>query len=296
MAKFSLNFIATGLSLFINSILMTLKIVVGILFNSVSLLADGFDSLLDLIMSVFAGVGEKMGKKPADRDHPFGHEKFQFLLSLAIVVFMIFSSYQIAEEAINRLINQDFLVFKWIILIVALTSIVGKFFLSYVLFVIGKKLNSPSLLSLSKNFRSDVIVSFLVVGAIIGAYFEVYWLDPVLALLIVVVIILTGYDIAKDSLPILLDRGPPEDIVKLIEEKGLECEHVKEVHLVRLRRVYDQWTGDFHILVDEDMKVKDAHFIAEKLKKKLEDTGSFKDIVIHIEPYNSQESLKKQFC
>ncbi|MHA1233030.1 MAG: cation transporter, partial [Candidatus Helarchaeota archaeon] len=61
MAKFSLNFIATGLSLFINSILMTLKIVVGILFNSVSLLADGFDSLLDLIMSIFAGVGEKMG-------------------------------------------------------------------------------------------------------------------------------------------------------------------------------------------------------------------------------------------
>ncbi|MHA1116207.1 MAG: cation diffusion facilitator family transporter, partial [Candidatus Heimdallarchaeaceae archaeon] len=231
--------------------------------------------------------------KPADRDHPFGHGKFQFLLSLAIVVFMIFSSYQIAEEAISRLINQDFLVFEWIILIVALTSIVGKFFLSYVLFVIGKKLNSPSILSLSKNFRSDVIASFLVVGAIIGAYFEVYWLDPVLALLIVVIIILTGYDIAKDSLPILLDRGPPEDIVKLIEEKGLECEHVEEVHFVRLRRIYDQWTGDFHLLVDEDMIVKDAHTIAEKLKKKLEDTGVFKDIVIHIEPYNSEESLKR---
>ncbi|MBA7524090.1 hypothetical protein ES705_16227 [subsurface metagenome] len=103
----------------------------------------------------------------------------------------------------------------------------------------------------------------------------------------------TGYEIVKVNLPELIDKGPPEEIVKKVEEIALSVNGVKEVHLIRLRSILNVYTGDFHILVDPEISIREGHDIAEMVQSQIEETGLFRDLVIHIEPFLPEESLRK---
>lgn len=288
-----LNFVATSLSISINALIMSFKLSVGYIFGSISLVADGFDSLLDLFSASFAGIGEKVSKKPPDSSHPFGHEKYQLVFSLAISIILFFSAYLIASDAIQRLKDKFLLEFKWIILIAASVSIVSKLFLSIVNFRIGKRLNSPVIIANAKNYRTDTISSVLVIVSLIGSYYKIWWFDSTAAFIIVLLIFYTGYEIVKVNLPELMDKGPPEEIVKKVQEIALSVNGVKEVHLIRLRSILNVYTGDFHILVDPEISIREGHDIAEMVQSKIEETGLFRDLLIHIEPFLPEESLRK---
>ncbi|MCG3226273.1 MAG: cation transporter [Candidatus Heimdallarchaeota archaeon] len=292
MVSIGLTAIANILSVGVNALLVILKLTIGFLFNSISLIADGFDSILDLVTAGFAGVGERISKKPADTSHPFGHHKYQLVFSLAIALTLFVSSYFIASESIGRLRESIQLTFNYLILAAAIISFFGKMIMSIVLIRIGKKINSPVIIANAKNYRTDAFASVFVCIAFIGAYFNVWWLDPVCAFIIVALILYTGFDIVKISLPELLDRGPSEEIVDKLKKITLRPEEVKEVHIIRLRSVLGTYTGDFHILVDPKLSILEAHEISEGVKEKLEATGLFKDLIIHIEPYTSKESLE----
>ncbi|NPD88071.1 MAG: cation transporter [Asgard group archaeon] len=292
MVTFSLTTISIILSIGVNALLVILKLVIGFLFNSISLIADGFDSILDLVTAGFAGVGERISKKPADSSHPFGHHKFQFVFSLAIALTLFISSYFIASESIDRLRASTQLTFNYLILAAAIISFFGKMIMSLILVRIGKKINSPVIIANAKNYRTDAFASVFVCIAFLGANFNVWWLDPVCAFIIVALILVTGFDIVKTSLPELLDKGPTEEIVDKLKKIVLTPEEVMEVHVIRLRSVLGTYTGDFHILVDPKLSILEAHEISEGVKGKLENTGLFKDIIIHIEPFTPKESLE----
>ena len=286
------NFFATSLSVSINLVLIGLKLSIGFIFSSISLIADGFDSLLDIITAAFAGIGEHMSRKPPDKEHPFGHEKYQLLFSIAIALTLFFSAYLIAQDAIERLIHKEGLVFSWLILVVVCISIIGKLVLSVVLLYIGKRINSPVLIANAKNYRTDVFSSVFVGVALIGAYFNVWWLDPICAFIIVLLIFYTGFEIIKFSLPELLDRAPPEEIIERVKEIAMGNPAVKEVHIIRLRSILGTYTGDFHLLVDPNLSIAEAHEIAEETKAKIENEREFKNILIHIEPFTPEELLE----
>ena len=294
MVSIQLTTLANILSIGVNVLLVILKLIIGFIFNSISLIADGFDSILDLITAGFAGVGERISKKPADTSHPFGYQKFQLVFSLAIALTLFISSYFIASESISRLRTGTQLTFSFLILAAAIISFFGKIIMSLILIRIGKKINSPVIIANAKNYRTDAFASILVCIAFIGANFDVWWLDPVCAFIIVALILYTGLDIVKLSLPELLDKGPPEEIVEKLRKTALSPKEVHEVHIIRLRSVLGTYTGDFHILVDPELSILEAHDVSEKIKKELEDTGLFKELLIHIEPFTPEESLEVQ--
>ncbi|MCG3221589.1 MAG: cation transporter [Candidatus Heimdallarchaeota archaeon] len=292
MVSISLTAIANIISIGGNALLVVLKLVIGFLFNSISLIADGFDSILDLVTAGFAGIGERISKKPADPSHPFGHHKYQFVFSLAIALTLFVSSYFIASESIGRLRERIPLTLNYLILAAAIISFFGKIIMSLVLVRIGKKINSPVIIANAKNYRTDAFASVFVSIAFVGAIFDVWWLDPVCAFIIVALILYTGFDIVKISLPELLDRGPSEEIVDKLKKIALIPEEVKEVHIIRLRSILGTYTGDFHILVDPKLSILKAHEISEGVKEQLEATGLFKDLIIHIEPFTPEERLE----
>ena len=292
MVKLGLANIATIISVVVNGLLVVLKLVIGFLTGSISLIADGFDSILDLITATFAGVGEKISRKPADSSHPFGHQKFQLIFSLAIALTLFISSYIIASESIDRLINQIELDFSFLILIAAAVSFVGKIVMSLILTRIGRKINSIVIIANAKNYRTDAFASIFVIIAFIGSYYGVWWLDPACAFVIVGLIIFTGFEIAKVSLPDLLDKGAPEEVLEKLKQIVFLHSEIKEIHIVRLRSVLGFYTGDFHILVNPTLQISEAHEVSEEVKNDLEAEGSFKDIVIHIEPFTPEESLE----
>lgn len=292
MPKFHLSTIANILSIGVNALLIILKLLIGFIFGSISLIADGFDSVLDIVSAVIVGIGEKISRKPPDQDHPFGHQKFQQLSSLVIVFTMVVSSYFIAEESINRLISAVPYKLEIWILVAAIVSLGGKLGISLALLKIGRKIQSPVYVANAKNYRTDAIASVFVIIAYIGTQFDVWWLDPACAFVIVALILYTGYEISKMSLPELLDKGPSEEVKEELRQIVLSFPEVKEVHIIRLRSVLGLFTGDFHILVDPSLSIHEAHEISEKVKKKLESGGQFRDLVIHIEPFTPEEQME----
>ena len=294
MVSFSSATFANIISIGVNSLLVALKLSIGFVTGSISLIADGFDSILDLVTATFAGIGEKISKKPADSSHPFGHQKYQLVFSLAIALTLFISSYFIASESIKKLVNQTPLVFSYLILIAASVSLVGKIVMSIILFRIGKKINSVVIIANAKNYRTDAFSSVFVIIAFIGSYFGIWWLDPVCAFIIVGLILFTGFEIAKVSIPDLLDKGAPQEVLDKLNEIALSHPEVKEVHVVRLRTILGYYTGDFHILVDPQMSIFEAHEVSEKVKEELENEEIFKDLIIHIEPFTEEESLKEK--
>ncbi len=294
MTSFSSATVANILSMGVNSFLVALKLAIGFVTGSISLIADGFDSILDLVTATFAGIGEKISKKPADSSHPFGHQKYQLIFSIAIALTLFISSYFIASESIEKLVNQTLIPFDflYLILIAASISFVGKIVMSIFLFRIGKKINSIVIIANAKNYRTDAFSSIFVIVAVIGSYFSIWWLDPVCAFIIVGMILYTGFEIAKVSIPDLLDRGAPQEVLDKLEEIALSHSEVKEVHIVRLRTILGCYTGDFHILVDPQMTIYEAHEVSEKVKQDLENEGIFREIIIHLEPYTPEESLE----
>jgi len=284
--------LSTLISLGLNLLLMLFKLTVGFIFNSISLISDGLDTLLDLLTASFATIGYKMSQKPPDSEHPFGYEKYQFIFSLGISGVMFLSAFSIGQEAIKRLINHVVLSPNWLILVTALVSILGKTILGIVLMHIGKKVESHVIVSNAKNYLTDAFSSFFVVIAFIGSYYDLWWFDPVCAFIIVGLILYTGTDIIKTSVPKLLDRAPPKEVVEELEHIAMSNQQVKEVHIVRLRELDKCYTGDFHLLVNPELTIEAAHDVAEDIKEQLEKTGKFKRLVIHLEPYTSKESLK----
>ena len=287
-----MTMIANLLSIGGNFLLVCLKLIVGILFSSISLIADGFDSVLDLVSATFAGIGDKISRKPPDEDHPFGHEKFQLIFSLAIALTLFVSSYFIAQDSIMKLrANIPYKLNMWIVIAAAI-SFAGKLTIAIFLGRLGKKLNSPVFIANAKNYRTDAISSVFVGIAFLGSFFDLWWFDPACALIIVILILYTGYEIIKMAIPELLDTGPTEEIIKQLKKIAHAISDVKEVHIVRLRSVLGVYTGDFHILVDSSLSILEAHDISEKVKEKLEETGIFRDLVIHIEPFTPAEALE----
>ena len=205
---------------------------------------------------------------------------------------MFVSSYFIAEESISRLIVGESYNFEILVLIAAIVSLVTKLGISLVLMKIGKKIKSTIYIANAKNYRTDAISSVFVIIAYIGVSFDVWWLDPVCAFVIVALILFTGYEITKMSLPELLDKGPTPEIIEKLKSIAFSFPEIKDVHIIRLRSIFGQYTGDFHILVDPELTIFSAHEVSEKVKAKLESEGSFRDLLIHIEPFTPEEILE----
>jgi cation diffusion facilitator family transporter len=283
--------VATILAVSVNLLLAILKLLIGAVIGSTALLADGVDSFLDIITSIFAYIGVKVANRPPDDSHPFGHEKMEIFFSLGIFILITYSSIQILLTALDQLISQTQFVFEISGLLVALFSVVLKILISYVILGIGNRVNSPALIANAKNFRTDVFSSILVGVSMIFAFFQIGILDSIMAIVICGLIGYTGLTIFIEGWNILVDKAPPSEVIMNIKTLALNIPEVKEVHLVRVRSIPGGYTGDMHILVDPSMSVLEGHKISEQVASRLKKEQNT-TMIVHLEPYILEESLQ----
>jgi cation diffusion facilitator family transporter len=275
----------------VNLLLAILKLVIGVVIGSTALLADGVDSFLDIITSIFAFIGIKVANRPPDPSHPYGHEKMEIFFSLGIFVLITYSSIQIFITAANQLITQQNFIFDISGLIIAIFSVGLKILISYVILQVGNKVHSPALIANAKNFRTDVFSSVLVGVSMIFAYFKLGIIDSIMAIFICILIGYTGLTIFFEGWNILVDKAPPEEVLVAIHSLAMEVSGVKEVHLIRARLIQGGYMGDLHILVDPSLSVLEGHQISEKVASRLKQEHKA-SMIVHLEPYISDQSLQ----
>jgi len=281
------------LSILSNATLVGLKLLVGLLIGSVSILSEAIHSAVDLVASVIAFLSVRTSAKPADTQHPFGHGKYENL-SGTIEAFLIFlAAIWIIYEAIHKLITPQPLEKAGIGVVVMLVSALANWLISRRLFKIGRETDSVALQADAWHLRTDVYTSFGVMAGLGiiwgGSWFvptwNLNWADPVAALCVALLILKAAWDLTAESVKDLLDVRLPD------EEEAWIIHYVKELrplvqglHDLRTRKGGAMRFVEFHLIVPEKMSVAQAHEISDQIEEAITARYPATHVTTHIEP------------
>jgi cation diffusion facilitator family transporter len=281
------------LSVISNSSLTVLKLIIGLLINSVSVISEAIHSAVDLIASMIALFAVRKSGKPEDRRHAFGHGKIENV-SGAIEALLIFvAAGWIIFEAVEKLKNpQPIEQAGWGILVMFM-SMVANFLVSRRLFKVGEETDSIALKADAWHLRTDVWTSFGVMSGLViyraGRYFfpqiELSWIDPVAAIIVAFLIVKAAYDLTRDSVRDLLDaRLDREDEALVGRYVAEQRAHILSYHKLRTRKSGSQRFYEFHLVVDPRMSVQEAHGIGDRIVARIKEHYPEAKVVIHMEP------------
>lgn len=254
------------LSIMVNALLAGVKIFVGFLANSASVLASGVDSLSDVVSSTIGYFGIKMAQKPADEKHPYGHHKFEVLSGFIITLIIALSGLGIIYESWKKFSSPQEIGYENLALSMMIFSALINEGMARLKKYFGKKENSISLLSDGAHSRIDVFTSIAVV---VGLLLNNFWIyaDALMACLLGFYVIREAFNIGKDATDSLLDSSAGEkienEIKALVQSEGIDLQSLKTQKKGAII------TANLEIGLSRDLKVEEAMKISSNLKNKL---------------------------
>ncbi|HIF9260373.1 TPA: cation diffusion facilitator family transporter [Photobacterium damselae] len=290
---------ATWIGSIANIILAVVKITIGKLTNSQALIADGVHSFSDLVTDAAILIGAKFWTAPADKEHPYGHGRFETLTNIFIGILLAFVGIGIGWESLHSISQEQHNSPSLLAFGAAVASIIVKEILYRWTVIQAKKVNSRALFANAWHHRSDALSSLPVAIAVIANYVvpDLHYLDQIAALIVTLMILKAAIEILWPAVKELTDAEADSELEKQIQKLALEDINIKEVHAIRSRRTGSSILIDFHLLVDPEMTIEKAHTIAETFKAKLLDNlDEVVDIIIHIEPFNCAERVMNPCC
>ncbi|MGV8174475.1 MAG: cation diffusion facilitator family transporter [Methanothrix sp.] len=270
--------------IFVLNILTALaKGIYGLYTDSLSMSADGLHSFFDSTANIIGLVGISLAARPPDRDHPYGHSKYESFAAMGIAILLFAGCLQLIVSAAGRLQsggspNVTGLSF----VVMALTLIINVGVSSYE-YVLGRRLKSSILVADSLHTRSDVFASLGVILGLFAVRMGYPLADPLIALFICVLIIHTGLEIIRESSTALLDRAAIDE--KVIIDLARSVEGVCSCHAVRTRGMAEEIYVDLHIEVDASLSMELAHEVGVDVERAIKGRiPEVRDVVVHLEP------------
>ncbi|HAT4579968.1 TPA: cation transporter, partial [Clostridioides difficile] len=271
--------------LFANFAVALLKIIIGNQIKSYSMTADGFHSLSDGASNIVGLIGIFFASKPKDKNHPYGHKKFEIITSLFISGMLFVIAIKIILSAVLRIANPVVPAITIESLIALIITLFINIFVCMYEYRIGTKLNSYVLISDSLHTRSDIFVSLGVLVTLVGVKlgFPVI-IESIVPIIISAFIIYSAYGIFRPSIGILVDRvAVDEDYIK---EIVFEFNEVRDVHNIRSRGSKSSIYIDMHVMVDPFISVEQSHDLTHKIEKQIqEEINENAQVIVHIEPF-----------
>ena len=268
--------------LLFNAVVLFIKIFAGVVTSSLSILGDAAHSAADTLNNIVGLIVMKYATEPPDKQHPYGHGKFETLAAFGIVIFLAIACVEIVQGSLGRLFHPVKLpLFKkeivWLLIFTLIINLIVWIYERNK----GKILKSDFLIADSSHTASDVLITLSVLGSQIFIAQKMYWVDPIVAIIISMFIAKAGYEILSRTVPILVDAAwlDPKDIKKSV----LSVNDVIDCYDVYSRR------GPYSAFIECKIKVKPkdlytAHKVADKVEEKLrEDFGRCK-VTVHVEP------------
>lgn len=285
MKKKRAGYLEGVVSIIVNVVLFALKYWAGIVSGSVALMADAWHTLTDSVSSVIVIAGVKLSDKKADREHPFGHGRWEQVASIFIAVLLALIAVDFIQKSITLFQAQQSAEFGTIAIIVTIISIVAKEGLARYAFFLGKKSGNTAVKADGWHHRSDALSSILVLaGIFLNKYF--WWIDSVLGLLISLLLLYAVYTILKEAVNTMLGKRPSpklleqiEDVIYREEKRDLHPHHF-HLHEYGAHRELT-----FHIKINGDCTIDHAHEIATRVEKAIKAELDI-TTTIHLEPYD----------
>lgn len=283
---------AAWISVISNTTLVVAKLIIGLITGSVSVISEAIHSGVDLVAAGIALFAVKTATKPADKEHPYGHGKIENLSGTIEAILIFLAAAWIVFEAVHKLIKRSPVEMAGLGVAVMGGSALANFFVSRMLFRVGKEVDSIALQADAWHLRTDVwtsvgVMSGLAAIMISNRFFpawDLWWLDPVAAILVALLIVKAAFDLTRQSLRDVMDESLPDDEQKWIGEHVRTVAGVFGFHGLRTRKAGPQRFIEFHLLVDRTLSVELAHKLSHDVSDAIEARFNGASVTIHVEP------------
>jgi cation diffusion facilitator family transporter len=282
--------------------LTTFKLIVGVLTNSLGILAEAAHSGLDLVAAAMTYFAVRVSDKPADKEHPFGHGKIENLSALFETVLLLATSAWIIYEAVVRLFFHPVKVEAsvWSFIVMG-ASIAIDFTRSRILYKAAKKYKSQALEADALHFSTDIWSSSVVILGLIGLTAARYipgldWMhkaDSVAALVVAIIVIYISGELGWRTISALLDTAP-KGMTEEIEQAAIAVPGVVDVHAIRIRPSGAHTFIDMHVTMNGDLTLKEAHAATEVIEDAILAIVAPADVTVHMEPADPPKAATKK--
>lgn len=280
----SYGFLAGIVGLFTNIILFIIKFSVGLITSSISIMADAFNNLSDAASSLITIFGFKLSSMPADKEHPFGHGRMEYLSALIVAFMVMLVGIQFVKSSFQKIINPETVTFEFVPFILLLISIGLKVWLSRFNKFMGEKINSAALKASSVDALGDVFTSSCVALSFLAAKFTTIPIDGYIGMVVALFIVYSGFTLIKDTINPLLGEAPDPELVKSIHKMVLSYDNILGTHdLIVHNYGPGKCMASIHAEIPSDISVVKIHEIIDKAEREIsKDLNIY--LVIHIDP------------
>ncbi len=283
-----------GVGIFFNLLLFIGKFIAGLLSNSIAITADAFNNLSDAGSSVITLIGFKLAGQKPDPDHPYGHGRIEYISGLFVAVIIILMGVELVKTSFDKIINPEALEFSPIIVVILVTSIIVKFYMTVYNRRIGNSIHSPAMLATATDSISDTFATTVVLISTCVSHFTGLQIDGYFGVLVGIFICYSGIIAAKDTINPLLGQAPDPAFVQQIHDIVMSNEGILDIHDLMVHNygpgrilisLHAEVPADGDILASHDL----IDLIEHQLRDKLHCTA-----VIHMDPIcvNDEETTE----
>lgn len=278
-----------------NALLSLFKMLAGIIAHSSAMVSDAIHSMSDVFSSIIVIIGVKISSKASDKDHPYGHERFECVSAIVLSIILLISGLFIGYNAIERIVSGDtnsLVIPGRLALIAAIVSIVAKEAMFWYTRFHAKRLDSGALMADAWHHRSDALSS---IGALVGIIFARMGypiVDTIASLVICLFIIKAAYDIFKDAINKMVDRSCSAETEQEIVACAEKQTGVIKVDLINTRMFGNRIYVDIEICANRDITLAESHDIANNVHDAIETTFTkVKHVMVHVNPSEIENSV-----
>jgi len=278
------GYLSGVVGIIVNTLLFSVKLSVGLLTSSIAILADAFNNLSDAASSVITIIGFKLSSKPADKEHPYGHGRIEYISALVIAFLVMLVGFQFITTSIKRILNPEPIIFQWIPFILLFVSIFFKIWLSLFNRNLGNKIDSSSLKATATDSMGDVFTTSVVVISFFAARFTAFPIDGYIGCIVAVIILYTGFNLIRDTVNPLIGAAPDKEFVEELTTGILAYDYIIGVHDLIVHNYGPSRTmASIHAEIPADISIMTIHDIIDKAERELSEKLQI-HLVIHMDP------------
>ncbi len=267
-----------------NLFLAVLKFILGILSHSIAITADAANNLSDSASSVVTLVGFKLSSKPADREHPFGHGRIEYICALVIAFLVLLVGFELGKTSISRIMSGESAIFSPIVVLGLSISVCVKLWMSVFNKTLGRKISSSAMQAVSADSLSDALATGVTLISIIIAKFTTLPVDGYIGILVSLLVMWAGIGIVRDTLTPLLGTAPDPELVQNIHDEILAHNKILGIHdLIVHEYGPGRIFASLHAEVSSSENIMDSHGVIDHIESEVSKKLGI-EILIHMDP------------
>ena len=275
------------IGIFCNALIFVIKLFLGFSINSIAIISDAFNNLFDIASSIISIVTAKLANRPPDAEHPHGHGRFEYIGSLGVAFIIFTVGFELFKQSYARVINPEPVDFNpWVLMLMGFTVLIKLWMFMYNRYL-HRTLNSSINKATAFDSLSDVVATSLLIISMLIALVTPLPIDGFMGILIALMIMYSGFDVAKDMVGVLLGSHPQPEVIQTLEKILKDGPNILEIHDLQ---VHDygpgRILGSVHVELSDTLNIVEAHRIIDALEKQIEAEMNIV-LTIHVDPIST---------